>query len=188
MVSASDLADIKDMSDGLAYIGEFLKQIMSDENAMLFLVLGIIALMLATLLRKLLGKIPLFEPQGDLPCNGQGTVIAWCMSLLSVLSIGWMAHTKGIGTAALVTAMVGPYSMYFIMLITILGTYWVFKGCENMPDKWRHFWTVAMFTFTLGTLIGIKTGTFTESPLIWLSMAIILGAGAGFIFKRRAGG
>jgi hypothetical protein len=185
MVSAADLQDITDLKDSLAYFGKFLELVMKDENAMLFLVLLIVALMLATLLRKLLGKIPIFQGEGDAPCNGQGTIIAWCMTLLTVLSIGWNAYQKKIGTTALVSAMVGPYSLYFILLLSAFGTYWVYKACENMADKWRRFWTVAMFCFCIGWLLSVRTGIAAESPIFAITLAASLGFAWGFFISRR---
>jgi hypothetical protein len=187
MVNPADIRDITEMKDGLAYIGKFLELVMNDENAMLFVVLTILVLMLATLLRRMLGKLPLFQADGDLPCNSQGTIIAWCMSLLCVISLGWFAHENEQTTEQLVNTLIGPYSMYFIILLTVLGTYWVYKACENMSDDWRMFWSACMFAFTMGTLLGIKSGVFYESPIMILSICLALGAIAGILmrWKRR---
>jgi len=120
--------DFGELLEGFDMLGQLVEGITRSEYAMYFLVLTVISVLFATLLRALLSKVPMFEGEGDKKVNGFGNTIAWCISLLSVMSIGWGMRDKS--TEYVVTTLSGPYGGFMIFLGCITLAYCLYKGME----------------------------------------------------------
>ena len=176
-------SQVGEMVEGFHTIGEFLNKVFKDKYAMYFLVLLTLWLLLNSLLKALLKKIPMFEGDGDRPVNAQGSVVAGTISLLMVLGIAWQARKEG--PEAIVTAFAGPYGYYAIVLLTMLAGYLVYKNTENLSDKTRTALTAVGASIVYFYLTGyIYEGT--GGWVVWIFSAIIGGIVLAFLLNRKS--
>ena len=79
---------ITSMVEGFNSIGNFIYEIIRKPYAMYFISLFFFTLLIVTIIKTALKRVPLFEGSGDSIVNPQGNIIAWCIGLLSSLSLG----------------------------------------------------------------------------------------------------
>lgn len=142
--------------EGFDMLGEFLAFLFQSEQSMYFLVLVIFAVMFKYLLTGLMKKLPMFEGSGDRDLNTSGSVVAWCISLLSVMAIGWQTREMGMG--AFVTAMVGPYGVFMAVVLGLMLGYGIWKNLDGYRAGVRRMWAILggalVYFWMLGFIIN----------------------------------
>ena len=160
------------LGEGLGQFGKLFEEVFKNEYASFFIVLIILSILFATILKRLVGKIPIFEGGGDLSVNAQGNVVSWCISLLCVLSIGWM--TKDQGPSAIVGSLVGPWGYLIVIIMTMLLAYSVYNQTDNMQPWARRAWTLGIaipFYIFIGTPISQES---TVRMMLFILIGVIV--------------
>lgn len=138
-------------------LGQLVADIHKSEYAMYVLTLSILCFLLVTILKVVLKKIPIFSEGEDV--NKYGNIVAWCISLLSILGIGWnMWQQQGQTVNGIVNSLISPYGSFIIIFFTMAAAY---AGYSNAKDfaKWPKIaWTlipgITVFFFMYGYTSG----------------------------------
>lgn len=159
----STAKDIKELVGGLETIGQFIRKVTESKYAMYFITLLVFMILCATLLRTIMSRVPLFKGDGDKAVNSFGNTIAWCISILATLSIGWQMRNKGVDV--IVNALAGPYGVFLIMLLVGATVYGAYSASQGQPQSIRMFW---------GLLVGgllmafLNYFAFHDSIYMWI--------------------
>lgn len=126
------------MWDGFNVLGEFISGLFKSENtlALYFVVLLLMTVVIWSILKVILSKVPIFKGEGDATLNAPGNIIAWCISLLTIISIGWQMREKG-GPEYMIEALTGPYGNIVMFAAMIILAYSTYQGMEDQ-DKWSR--------------------------------------------------
>ena len=178
------------LEQGFGSLGELLYQIFRNEMAMYFVVLVVVFILINSVLRGLLSKIPFFGGTGDRTVNAQGSVVSVCLALLMVIAIGW--NTRGSGAAVVVDALAGPWGFFLIVGLTILAAYSTYKATENSAPWARRAWTFGVGGFIYSYMTFAVSGGFSEGGNfagprfgLFIFIAIIVGTAAMLTHLRR---
>lgn len=148
--------EFADLAEGLGQFGQMFEAIFKNEYAVYFIVLFILALMINSLLKKLLSKIPIFEGDGDREVNKSGNVISWCISILCIISLGW--STKNQGPGSIVNAFAGPWGSFLIIILAFLAGYSTYKSTENCRPVVQKACSFAAAAFVISYLGSFLLG------------------------------
>jgi hypothetical protein len=164
---------VNSLIDGFKTLGDLISGIFKNEHALFFVTLAVFLILIYTLIKAVLKKIPFFEG-GDNSVNTQGNVVAWCLALLSVISIGWGMKDKG--ADYMVQAIAGPFGMGLIVGLGIAVFYGTIKTLENTSLKPNAKWGVSLLLTLLitGWFFGHAVEGFVG---LWGLILIIIGAG-----------
>lgn len=163
--------DYSGLVEGFEMLGEFVRGVIESPDAMYFIVLLLLLLMMVSIVKRLLGKIPFFEGDGDLPVNTQGNIVAWCLSLLAILALGWSMRNQG--PEAVVRTILGPYGFWATILVTVLAGYAIYANTEQAAYR------ATRWCFTLlgsSVVFGWMTGLINESStfILWPALAVFV--------------
>ncbi|MFT4303301.1 MAG: hypothetical protein ACMXYG_01940 [Candidatus Woesearchaeota archaeon] len=168
---------INDLIEGIRILGEFVKGIFQNEMALFFVLLTILTIMIWNLVRILLSRVPVFKGSEQNTVNSQGNIVAWCISLLSVISIGWgFIKEPGSSVDAFISAITGPWGVLIIFATCAFLAWSIYSGMQNSDNITRllfsltiagglYFYLMYNMGRTSSAFLILITGLFILIPL-----------------------
>jgi hypothetical protein len=176
------------LAGGFDSVGKGINLLFKSSYGVYFIVLLIITLLFKNIITSVIGKVPIFEGSGDQKVNASGNAIAWCISLLAVISIGYGMRNSG--PDRVVTALAGPWGIFMIGALGVFVGYSIFKMCENLSKYSRWAWTIAVplvICSWLYSYIIYSSPVLLWQVLGWIVFGLLLRLGLGFLKNKSEG-